>query len=381
MTMRITRLALDNWRNFKRVDIPIRQRMFVVGPNASGKSNLLDALRFLRDVASVGGGFQEALTSRGGVSSVRCLAARRNPDVRLCVSIGTDSDPDQWTYELRFGTGPNRRDPVVRAEHVLRRGEEILQRPDADDEADPARLSQTALEQVNANRDFREVFDFFASVQYLHVVPQLVREPDRSRGKVNDPFGGDLVEQIARTSPRTRDARLRKILSALKIAMPQLAELRLESDARGDWHLRGKYEHWRKPGAWQSEVDFSDGTLRLLGLLWSLLSGAGPLLLEEPELSLHAEVVRFLPSLFARAQRSPGRQVLVSTHSVDLLADPGIGLDEVMLLEPTGEGTTVSLASSIDDAKTLLQHGTTLPELITPRTRPRDVEQLALFRP
>jgi len=381
MTMRITRLALDNWRNFKRVDIPIRQRMFVVGPNASGKSNLLDALRFLRDVASVGGGFQEALASRGGVSSVRCLAARRNPDVRLCVSIGTDSDPDQWTYELRFGTGPNRRDPVVRAEHVLRRGEEILQRPDADDEADPARLSQTALEQVNANRDFREVFDFFASVQYLHVVPQLVREPDRSRGKVNDPFGGDLVEQIARTSPRTRDARLRKILSALKIAMPQLAELRLESDARGDWHLRGKYEHWRKPGAWQSEVDFSDGTLRLLGLLWSLLSGAGPLLLEEPELSLHAEVVRFLPSLFARAQRSSGRQVLVSTHSVDLLADPGIGLDEVMLLEPTGEGTTVSLASSIDDAVTLLQHGTTLPELITARTRPRGVEQLALFRP
>ena len=66
--MLITRLRLKNWRNFKKVDISLRERVYVVGPNASGKSNLLDVLRFLREVAKPEGGegqgwFDEAALS------------------------------------------------------------------------------------------------------------------------------------------------------------------------------------------------------------------------------------------------------------------------------------------------------------------------------
>ena len=63
--MLITRLALKNWRNFKAVDVSLRERVFVIGPNASGRSNLLDVLRFLRDVAKPGGGLQRAVAERG----------------------------------------------------------------------------------------------------------------------------------------------------------------------------------------------------------------------------------------------------------------------------------------------------------------------------
>jgi predicted ATPase len=52
----ISRLKLKNWRNFRQVDVELRERVFVIGPNAAGKSNLLDALRFLRDVAKPKGG-------------------------------------------------------------------------------------------------------------------------------------------------------------------------------------------------------------------------------------------------------------------------------------------------------------------------------------
>ncbi|HEC14719.1 MAG TPA: chromosome segregation protein SMC, partial [Rhodospirillales bacterium] len=47
--MRVLRLSLENWRNFRKVDVPLQQRVFIAGPNASGKSNLLDAIRFLQD--------------------------------------------------------------------------------------------------------------------------------------------------------------------------------------------------------------------------------------------------------------------------------------------------------------------------------------------
>jgi AAA15 family ATPase/GTPase len=53
MTMQFTRVQLGNWKNFTHVDVALARRAFIVGPNASGKSNLLDALRFLRDLAEV----------------------------------------------------------------------------------------------------------------------------------------------------------------------------------------------------------------------------------------------------------------------------------------------------------------------------------------
>jgi predicted ATPase len=54
--MLITHLALKNWRNFRSLDVPLREVSFLLGPNASGKSNILDVFRFLRDVSKTQGG-------------------------------------------------------------------------------------------------------------------------------------------------------------------------------------------------------------------------------------------------------------------------------------------------------------------------------------
>jgi len=376
---RFSRVHLENWRNFSDVTAELQRRVFLVGPNASGKSNLLDVFRFLRDIVATGGGFQEAVQKRGGVSSLRCLAARRFPDVKVSVEVAGPEGGARWGYELQFSQD-NLRRPVIRRETVIHDGQTVLSRPKVEDEEDPARLTQTHLEQVTANKDFREVADFFGSVRYLHIVPQLVREPDRSVGRENDPYGGDFLEQVARKHKRTQGAWLRRIQEALKVAVPQLIELELHRDQRdGTPHLRGKYEHWRPQGAWQGEDVFSDGTLRLIGLLWAVLDGSGPLLLEEPELSLHPEVVRYLPQMLRSTQRRSGRQIMVSTHSSDLLQDTGIGLDEVLLLQPEVEGSSVRPASAYDEVKELLAGGLSLAEVVMPRTSPRRVEQLALF--
>ena len=375
--LQFTHIYLENWKNFLKVDTALQQRVFLVGPNASGKSNLLDVFRFLRDLVTVGGGFQEAVRRRGGVSAVRCLAARKHSHVTVRVSIGSRSNPAEWVYELQFSQVAKR--PSVQRERIVRNGETLLDRPNSDDEADPERLTQTYLEQVNVNKDFRQVADFFASVRYLHVVPQLVREPERSVGKENDPYGGDLLEQIARTPERKCKTRLTQIQDALVVAVPQLKELELFRDERGTPHLRGRYVHWRPKGAWQYEDQLSDGTLRLFGLLWVVLDGHGPLLLEEPELSLHPEVVRHIPQMLGRVQRKTGRQLLMSTHSVDLLRDEGIGLDEVLLLKPGREGTAVFPASSLADVPAFREGGVGLDEIVIAETAPYQVEQLSFF--
>ncbi len=213
-------------------------------------------------------------------------------------------------------------------------------------------------------------------------MPQLIRDPERSVGRKLDPYGGDFLEQIASAPKRTQESRLRRIQNALRVAVPQLQELTQYKDERGIPHLRAKYDHWRSKGAWQTEADFSDGTLRLMGLLWALLDGTGPLILEEPELSLHAEVVSRIPEMMAsiqRSQKKQARQILVSTHSSDLLKDEGIAPDEVLLLRPTRDGTTVEVSRDNTEIKQLLDAGLPLVDAILPHTRPPGAEQLSLF--
>lgn len=372
-----TRLRLRNWRNFTRVDVPLTARVFLVGPNASGKSNFLDALRFLHDIAKpVGGGLQKAVGDRGGVKRLRSLAARSRPDV--AIGVGLKAEKDMWEYEVSFRQDSQGR-PVLSKELVYHNEDLIISRPDKNDQIDPERLTETFLEQINANKDFRAVADFFKSIRYLHIVPQLIREPERSVGRNADPFGGDFLEQIAKISPKTRDSRLRRIKEALQIAVPQLKDLQLQPDERGTPHLRGLYEHWRPNAGWQTEEQFSDGTLRLLGLLWSLLDGTGPLLLEEPELSLHPEIVRYIPQMMARVLRRSQRQLLVSTHSRDLLEDEGIDPEEVLMILPTGEGSNVMPGKDDRTIMALLEGGANMADAVLPRTRPERASQLTRF--
>jgi predicted ATPase len=376
--LRFTGCYLENWKNFRKADVPIERRSFVVGPNAAGKSNFLDVFRFLADIARTGGGFQAAVQRRTSVSAIRNLSARRYPEITLRVTIGTSDLPDVWTYELRF-TQNNNRIPQINREKVSRFGKTILERPLPADYEDQERLTQTHLEQVNANKDFREIADFLNSVRYLHVVPQLIREPDRSVGRRNDPYGGDFLEQLARTPKRTLDSRLERIRRALSIAVPQLAQLEMDRDDRGTPHLKGRYAHWRPNGGWQTEEQFSDGTLRLIGLLWSILDGSGPLLLEEPELSLNSGVVQRIPEIIYRMQRKNDRQIILSTHAGDMFVDSGVDANEVLVITPSSDGSIIRVGGSIAEVQHVLSAGETLSEAIMPLTIPSNVFELPLF--
>lgn len=383
--MIISHIKLLNWRNFQHVDVGLGERVFILGPNASGKSNFLDAFRFLRDIAKSGGGLQTAIEDHGGLSKIRCLAARRYPDVEIDVRLSeTPEGPVLWRYAIGIRQEP-RGDRKARLsyERVWKGRSQILDRPDTADRRDDLRLTQTHLEQIIANSSFRDVSKFLETVLYLHLVPQLVRHPKEFSGPgiPGDPFGRGFLERIAQTTEKTRKARLNVIEKALQYAVPQLKELKHVVDVQegGVPHLEAVYSHWRPHGAKQRERDFSDGTLRLIGLLWSLLESDSLLLLEEPELSLNPGIVTQLPALIYRLQRRRRRQVIISTHSSDMLADRGIGGEETLLLKPDQEGTTVQVAASIATIRDLLESGFSVAEAALPHTVPAEVRGLESF--
>lgn len=117
--MIVSQLTLKNWRNFRNADVKFAERVFVIGPNASGKSNLLDVFRFLRDIAMPGGGLQQAVILRGGLSKIRCLAARKEPDVEISVELSEPGSASTWTYSIGITQQVRGfRQPILRYEKV-----------------------------------------------------------------------------------------------------------------------------------------------------------------------------------------------------------------------------------------------------------------------
>jgi len=383
--MLITRLKLKNWRNFRDVEVKLGPRGYLIGANASGKSNFLDVFRFLRTIAqSEGGGLQKALKDRGGLTKLRSLHARKDPEVRIEIELSesaTDISPT-WRYALAFKSeGKGLQRVLITEESVFHGDKEVLLRPRPEDHSDPTRLTQTYLEQINNNADFRELGEYFAGTTYLHLVPQLLKHSDEISGRIieSDPFGQGLLQRIAKTQPRTRKARLDRIQKALELAVPQFSELEFEQDSvTGTPHLKANFKHWRVHGSWQREDQFSDGTLRLLGLLWALQEGDGLLLLEEPELSLNDAITEHIPLIIDRVlrKRKSSRQVLISTHSDNLIAEVG-DPQAVLLLEPSGNGSIIRTPNE-SEAKAMA-HGLNPAEVLLPKTRPEQIDQMGLF--
>ncbi len=347
----------------------------MIGPNASGKSNFLDVFRFLRDLAAEG--LYKSVNNRGGVSRLRAAAGRRHSSI-IVECLLRSSENVKWQYRLEIRQD-NQRRPFVEKEKVKKNNNVILDRPRNGEKSDPELISQTHLEQVSMNREFREIANHFKSVNYLHVVPHIIRDASRVVPQEDDPYGSDFLDHISKVNANTRKAWLRRIEEAVKIAVPQFEDFRLERDNKGVPHLMVRFKHWRRHGSWQDESDMSDGTLRLMGFLWALLEGKGLLLLEEPELSLHPEVVSTLPQIMAKVERKSQKQIIVSTHSPEMLSDEGIAPEEVLLLIPGQEGTMIKPGVESERIKSMMESGLSAAESAFPETAPENAEQLSLL--
>ena len=193
----------------------------------------------------------------------------------------------------------------------------------------------------------------------------------------NYPFGQGFLERIAATNSKTRQSRLSKIATALSHIVPQLKEIVFERDeTTGHPHLKARFENWRANDVWQGEDQFSDGTLRLIGLFWSLLERGGLLLLEEPEISLNRDIILRLPGLIYLLSRptrrrrggerhSERRQVILTTHSEYLLCDQGIDGWEALHITPGRDGSIVHTMADDRGMRQVLESGV-MPGEIAP---------------
>ena len=347
----LTRVVLRNYRSIGHCDVRLGALTYLVGANGSGKSNFLDALHLVRD--ALAGSLDIALNERGGLSEVRRRSNGhpRHFGIRLefalrdgrhgfyAFDIGALADRGYEVQSEACSVGGKGRGPHF----LIERGEV----KSASEDAFPALTAdRLALLAVSGFKAFRPVFDALTGMGFYNLNPKVMREPQKPQdGRLLKPVGENIASVIGhleRTSPES----LRQIQEYLRIVVPMIdtverkpmgsletLEFKQEvAGARHPWHFTAQ--------------NMSDGTLRALGVLTALFQSNPdhtPSLvgIEEPETALHPAASRALREALGRAAKQT--QVIVTSHSPDLLDDPNLDPDTVRAVVSTGGETSIAV--------------------------------------
>jgi predicted ATPase len=385
----ITRVRLRNYRSIAGCDVRLEPLTILVGPNGSGKSNFLDALRLTAE--SLRGSLDHALRERSGLAEV-LRKSNGHPDrfgVRLDFHL--DGAPGFFAFEVgaRAAGAYEIRREVCRwagEQYEVSSGE--IRRPPAP-VSPPAAPDRLYLVNAAGLPAFRPVFDALSAMGFYNIIPSRIRElqaPDP--GDLLDREGTNLasvLDQLGRTNPASKQ-RVEEYMARVVPGIVSMRPIHIGHMETIEFRQRviGSEQPWSF-GA----INMSDGTLRALAVLTALFQfgerkTARLIGIEEPETALHPAAAGLLLDCLREGARE--RQVVVTTHSPDLLDSDSLSAEQLLAVT-AHDGKTVigqvdaasrqALRDSLYRAGELLRLGQLEPD----ESSPSDAEQLELFGP
>lgn len=348
----ISRVKLRNFRSIGACDVELGPLTFLVGPNGAGKSNFLDALRLISD--ALNSSLDHALRERGGIKEVR----RRSSGHPTHFGIRIDFTlPDGKGGHLAFEVAAQ-----PRGEYIVKREEcRIGEAHYLVEEGNVAKTTAVVAPPASADRlflvnaaglpEFRPLFDALSHMGFYNINPALIRSlqaPDKGDLLARD--GRNLASVTARMEKANGASRKQRVAEYLARVVPGIVGFEHATVGHMETvefrqKVEGAAEPWRFPA-----INMSDGTLRAAAILVALFqSGADEATqlvgLEEPETALHPTAAGVLRDCILEASRSV--QVVVTSHSAELLDDPRIPVDSIRAVEARDGSTGIT---HIDEA-------------------------------
>ncbi|MCC7292977.1 MAG: AAA family ATPase [Phycisphaerales bacterium] len=340
-------------RNFKSIgscNIELGGLTILVGRNGSGKSNFLDALRFIADSLQTSLG--HALNARGGIEQVRRKSTGHPRNFMLGLTLDL---PDHLLATYDFEIAARERGAfTVKVERLVVKtlGGDLLGRylvrEGVVESSHPSGLPPAAHDRLylvlaSTHPAFRPVYDAMTSMGFYNLNPEAMKElqnPDA--GELLHRDGGNIAGVIARLKGDKPDI-LQRITEYLQHIVPGVSDVeRVALGPKETFEFRqavkGSPHPWRFHAA-----SMSDGTLRALGALTAVTQLAErkrPVTLvgiEEPETALHPAASGALMDALREAANVT--QIVVTTHSPDLLDQVETSRD-TLLIVVLHEGST-----------------------------------------
>ncbi|BBY59022.1 AAA family ATPase [Mycolicibacterium sarraceniae] len=357
-------IAVENYRSLRRLVLPLRGCNVVTGPNGSGKSSLYRALRLLADSAR--NGAVNALAREGGLSSTMWAGPGTNGPVSLKLGFAGEDFGYAVDFgmpvpgESEFNLDPEIKSEAVWAGPVLRPSALLAQR------SGPVVLLRDDEGEWRTAATLRPFDSMLSEIADPQAAPELLTLRERVRSwRFYDHVRTDSAAPARRPQIGTRTMILSHDGADLAAALQTIAEVgdsaalaQAVDDAFAGSRVEirnsdGRFEvTLRQPGMLRAltAAELSDGTLRYLLWVAALLTPrpAGLTVLNEPEASLHPDLLPALAALIARS--SEQSQVVVVTHAETLVAELRRQQRDVNAIELTKElGQTAIVGQGLLD--------------------------------
>lgn len=349
------RVRIRNYKSIAGCDVRLCPLTFLIGPNGSGKSNLLDALSFVSD--SLNSSLDHSLRSRGGINDVRRRSHGRpnHFSIRLDLTVDGSTCHYAFTIGAKKGGGFEVQDEECRIreseslEHAyfrVKKGSIV----ETSLSLAPATLGDRLyLVRLSGDPAFRKVYDALSQMTFYSLNPDIIREiQPADEGQRLHSNGANLASVFAQLSQQAKD----RIIAYLAAIVPGIEDVCSRTLAGNETlEFKQKTEE-DKPAQPFFANCMSDGTLRALGILVALFQGDRksvgrvPLVgIEEPEMALHPAASGVLFDVLREGAQE--RQVLVTSHSPELLDNDEISADELLSVNLRSGSTAVA---GIDEA-------------------------------
>lgn len=391
----ITRLVLSDYRGFAACDVRFGPLTFLVGPNGAGKSNLLDALRFTAD--SLRGPMADALRDRWGIHEVARKSSGRPAGFGLRIEFELARCRGHLAFAVAAKTGGGYEVEREECAVVTADGAEHDYRVEDGSARStmllPPAVAADRLYLVRAAGDaiFRPVHEALSQMGFYDLDPEAMRRsrlpaPERLLRRDGSNIAGVLF-RLEERSPEVKRG-IEEYLGSVVDGIVGVDPKRF--GRREGLEFRKTTGDAQPPRRFHS-AGMSDGALRALGVFTALFQSAGEpgsprfVGIEEPETTLHPSAAGVL--LDALRESAAGGQVLVTTHSTDLLDDKHIAADELRAVEmqrgrsvvgPIDEPGRAALRDRLCTPGELLRSGQVRPD---PEAAGRSFDREELFDP
>lgn len=320
----ITRVSIRNYKSLEKVDIPLGPLVVLVGANASGKSNILDALTLVKQAAGEVMHPENALSRRGGFSAI-VWGGETKRDISIEVTWrpkNKRANRAQISYSIQIGSEKGR--CIIKKEEV-KVAQQVLARRDSTTSWSHKTTSGTIDADMSALHSWRrlpesEEADFMMNSilgwAFYHFEPRQMRSPQPVRKAYRLSEQGSNLSTVVHTLFSDGDPSFNEIFEVVKSSIPTAEKLLSPITEEGQTYAALKEKSVPSPvGTW----GLSDGTLFSLALAVALLTPEVPSLLavEAPDTELHPYVMENVAEMLKSASRRT--QVLTTTHSPYLL--------------------------------------------------------------
>jgi predicted ATPase len=321
---RVREVQIRNYKSIGQATVRLGGLTILVGPNGAGKSNFLDALAFVSDCLT--DSVELAFKNRGGLGSVRRRSGGHptHIGIRLIIDLGPNTVAD-YSFEIaaekgeQFSVARERCHVanLMADSHTFEVEHGNFKSPIEGIRPSVAQ-DRLALFAASATPEFRPVYDFLTGMRFYSIVPSELRKlqaPDA--GEVLRSDGSNAAAVLKRIKAESPD-RYQRINSLLAAAVSGIQSA--DHKAVGQWETVEFRQDVGLKHPWTFDaLNVSDGTLRILGLLEAIYQpGRATVLgIEEPEATVHPGVAEQILEVLLDASRF--RQVVVTTHSPDLL--------------------------------------------------------------